>query len=74
MADSNKQTEVGNVVEVLPKSMFAVKLTTGELVTVHVAGNLRNLMTRILEGDKVWVERSPYHPGRGRIVDHRPAP
>lgn len=65
----------GVIFEILPKSMFKVRLSNkGEVVTVHVAGNLRNLMTRVLVGDSVKVQLSPYHPGRGRIVDHRPGP
>ncbi len=72
MTDSLEAQE-GTIVAILPRSMYRVRLADGELVTAHVAGNLRNLMTRVLEGDRVQLELSRYHPGRGRIVDHWPA-
>ncbi|MGE0492661.1 MAG: translation initiation factor IF-1 [Vulcanimicrobiota bacterium] len=72
MADPPEPEQEGTITEILPNSMFRVKLAKGELVLAHVAGNLRNLMTRVLIGDRVRVELSRYHPGRGRITDHQP--
>ena len=58
----------GEVVEALPNGMFRVKLETGQEVLAHIAGKLRVNFIRILPGDKVKVELSPYDLTRGRIV------
>jgi len=58
----------GEVVEALPNGMFRVKLDTGQEVLAHIAGKLRVNFIRILPGDRVKVELSPYDLTRGRIV------
>ncbi len=58
----------GTVKEVLPNAMFRVELDNGLLVLAHVAGKMRMHFIRILPGDRVVVELSPYDLTRGRIV------
>jgi translation initiation factor IF-1 len=58
----------GTVVEVLPNAMFRVQLTTGHKVLAHISGKMRINFIRILPGDRVRVELSPYDPTRGRIT------
>ena len=58
----------GTVVEPLPNAMFTVELANGHKVLAHVSGKLRMNFIRILPGDKVTVELSPYDLNRGRIV------
>ncbi|MBF0215407.1 MAG: translation initiation factor IF-1 [Candidatus Omnitrophica bacterium] len=58
----------GEVTEVLPNAMFRVKLTNGHGVLAHVSGKMRMYFIRIIPGDKVTVELSPYDLTRGRIV------
>lgn len=58
----------GTVVETLPNAMFRVKLDTGHQVLAHVSGKMRMYYIRILLGDQVLVELSPYDLTRGRIV------
>ncbi|MFN7064780.1 MAG: translation initiation factor IF-1 [Aquificaceae bacterium] len=58
----------GEVLEALPNAMFRVKLETGHEVLAHVSGKIRIHFIRILPGDKVKVELSPYDLTRGRIV------
>ena len=59
----------GIVVEVLPNKVFKVKLTAnGQIITAHVSGKIRMHTIRILPGDKVTVEISPYDLTRGRIT------
>ena len=58
----------GEVLEALPNAMFKVKLETGHEVLAHVSGKMRIHFIRILPGDKVKVELSPYDLTRGRIV------
>ena len=58
----------GEVVEALPNGMFRVKLDTGQEVLAHIAGKLRVNFIRILPGDRVKVELSPYDLTRGIIV------
>lgn len=60
--------EKGQVVEALPSLLFKVKLENGQEVLAHLAGKLKIYRIRILAGDKVLVERSPYDEKRGRIV------
>ena len=61
----------GEVVEALPNAMFRVRLDNGHEVLAHVAGKMRRYRIRILPGDRVHVEVSPYDLNRGRIV-YRP--
>ena len=56
------------VVDSLPNDMFKVKLENGHLVLAHVSGRMRMNFIRILPGDLVTVEMSPYDLNRGRIV------
>ncbi len=56
------------VVEPLPNAMFRVKLANEHLVLAHISGKMRKHFIRILRGDKVLVELSPYDLSRGRIV------
>ncbi len=58
----------GTVVEPLPNAMFTVALENGHRVLAHVSGKIRMNFIRILPGDKVTVELSPYDLTRGRIV------
>ncbi|MCL5958477.1 MAG: translation initiation factor IF-1 [Chloroflexi bacterium] len=58
----------GKVIEPLPNAMFKVKLETGHLVLAHISGKIRLNFIRILPGDRVLVELSPYDLSRGRIT------
>jgi len=59
---------VGTVTEALPNAMFRVKLDTGHEVLAHISGKMRMYYIRILLGDRVQVELSPYDLTRGRIT------
>ena len=63
-----KIKEKGRVIETLPSTNFLVKLDNGREVLCHLAGKLRFYRIKILPGDKVLVEMSPYDEKRGRIV------
>ncbi|MFA6169458.1 MAG: translation initiation factor IF-1 [Candidatus Margulisiibacteriota bacterium] len=58
----------GEVTEALPSALFRVKVETGQLILAHVSGKIRKNYIRILPGDKVRVELSPYDLTRGRIT------
>jgi translation initiation factor IF-1 len=58
----------GTVIEPLPNAMFRVELSNGHKVLAHVSGKIRKHFIRILTGDRVMVELSPYDLSRGRIV------
>ena len=58
----------GTVTEPLPNAMFRVKLENGHEVLAHISGKMRMHFIRILPGDKVKVELSPYDLSRGRIT------
>jgi translation initiation factor IF-1 len=58
----------GTVVEPLPNAMFRVELDNGHKVLTHISGKMRMNYIRILPGDRVLVELSPYDLSRGRIV------
>ncbi len=58
----------GEVIEALPSAMFRVKLDTGQVILGHVSGKMRKNFIRILVGDRVKVELSPYDLTRGRIT------
>lgn len=68
--DNTIQVE-GTVVETLPNAMFRVELDNKHLILAHIAGKLRKNYIRILPGDKVSVELSPYDLTRGRIIWRR---
>ena len=58
----------GSVLETLPNAMFRVQLDTGHKILAHISGKMRMHFIRILPGDKVTVEMSPYDLSRGRIT------
>jgi translation initiation factor IF-1 len=58
----------GTVIEPLPNAMFRVKLENGHVVLAHISGKMRKFFIKILPGDKVTVELSPYDLSRGRIT------
>jgi translation initiation factor IF-1 len=58
----------GTVVETLPNAMFRVELPNGHRILAHISGKMRMHFIRILPGDKVTVELSPYDLSRGRIT------
>jgi translation initiation factor IF-1 len=58
----------GVVIETLPNAMFRVELTNGHRILAHISGKMRMHFIKILPGDKVLVELSPYDLKRGRIV------
>ena len=58
----------GRVVEALPNAMFSVELENGHKVLAHISGKLRMNFIKILPGDKVSIEMSPYDLTRGRII------
>jgi translation initiation factor IF-1 len=58
----------GKIIETLPNAMFRVQLENGHLVLAHVSGKMRMNFIRILPGDKVKLELSPYDLSRGRIT------
>ncbi len=58
----------GVVVETLPNTMFRVKLENGHTITAHISGRMRKNYIRILTGDKVRVEMTPYDLNKGRIT------
>jgi len=68
---SNKEEAIevtGTVIETLPNAMFKVELENKHVVLAHVSGKMRKFFIRILPGDKVKVELTPYDLNRGRIV------
>ena len=58
----------GKVTDLLPNAMFRVKLENGVKVTAHTAGKLRKNRIRVLQGDNVTVEMTPYDLTKGRII------
>ena len=58
----------GTVMETLPNTMFRVKLDNGHVLTAHISGKMRKYYIRILTGDRVKVEMSPYDLSKGRIT------
>ncbi|TBR15822.1 translation initiation factor IF-1 [bacterium] len=58
----------GKIVEALPNAMFRVELENGHIVLAHVSGKMRMNFIRIIPGDKVKLELSPYDLTRGRIT------
>jgi len=68
MAKEDKITLDAEVVEALPDSMFRVKLQNNQEILAYVSGKMRKFFIRILPGDKVTIELSPYDMTKGRIV------
>ena len=58
----------GKVTDLLPNAMFRVQLENGHVVTAHTAGKLRKNRIRVLQGDNVTVEMTPYALTKGRIL------
>jgi len=58
----------GTIIEALPNAMFKVGLENGHIITAHISGKMRMNFIRILPGDKVKLELSPYDLNRGRIT------
>lgn len=58
----------GKVLETLPNAMFRVELANGHVIIAHVSGKMRMHFIRILAGDKVTIEMSPYDLSKGRII------
>jgi len=58
----------GKIIEALPNAQFRVELDNGHVVLAHISGKIRMHFIRILPGDKVKVELSPYDLARGRIT------
>ena len=68
MVKQDTLTFDGVVKDLLPNAMFRVKLENGHTVTAHAAGKLRKNRIRVLQGDKVQVEMTPYDLTKGRIT------
>jgi translation initiation factor IF-1 len=71
MAKEEKITLEAEVTEALPDAKFRVKLENGQQILAYVSGKMRKFFIRILPGDKVTVELSPYDLTKGRIVFRR---
>ncbi len=68
MAKEESITLEGTVVEALPNARFRVEVESGHKILAHVSGKMRKFYIRILPGDRVTVEVSPYDLSRGRIT------
>jgi len=68
MAKEDQIEMEGEVIDTLPNTMFRVKLENGHVVTAHISGKMRKNYIRILTGDKVTVELTPYDLTKGRIT------
>lgn len=68
MSKENVIEVEGTVVEALPNAMFKVELENGHKILAHISGKLRMNFIKILPGDKVTIELSPYDLTRGRIT------
>ena len=68
MAKEDQIEMEGEVVDTLPNTMFRVKLENGHIVTAHISGKMRKNYIRILTGDQVRVELTPYALTKGRIT------
>lgn len=68
MADRSVKTSIGTVTEALPNATFRVRMEEGQEILGHLAGKMRKYRIRVLIGDKVQVEISPYGEDKGRII------
>jgi translation initiation factor IF-1 len=68
MAKSDQIEMSGTVIDALPNTMFRVELENGHMIIAHISGKMRKNYIRILEGDKVTVEMTPYDLTKGRIT------
>jgi translation initiation factor IF-1 len=74
VATKDSITTDGLVVDVLPGTMFRVKLSNGHLMLAHISGKMRKHFIRIVPGDNVTVEMSPYDLTKGRITFRESTP
>ena len=58
----------GKVIDTLPNTMFRVELENGHIITAHISGKMRKFYIKLLPGDKVKLEMSPYDLTKGRIT------
>lgn len=70
-AGTRESTE-GTIIEVMPNALFTVQLSAGEMIIARIAGTLPMRGLRIVPGDRVEVELSPYDHSRGRIIKRLP--
>ena len=68
MAKEDQIEMEGTVMETLPNTMFRVELENGHTITAHISGRMRKHYIKILTGDKVTVEITPYDLSKGRIT------
>ncbi|MGC1182256.1 translation initiation factor IF-1 [Legionella sp.] len=68
MAKEDHLEMAGTVIDTLPNTMFRVELENGHIVIAHISGRMRKNYIRILTGDKVKVELTPYDLSKGRII------
>jgi translation initiation factor IF-1 len=68
MAKEDSIEMEGTIVDTLPNTMFRVELDNGHIVTAHISGKMRKHYIRILKGDRVTVELTPYDLSKGRIT------
>lgn len=68
MAKEDQIEMEGVIIETLPNTMFRVQLDNGHVVTAHISGKMRKNYIRILTGDRVTVEITPYDLTKGRII------
>jgi translation initiation factor IF-1 len=74
MAKKDSITSEGVIVEVLPGTLFRVKLPNDHVILAHISGKMRKHFIRIVPGDKVTVEISPYDLTKGRITFRESGP
>lgn len=68
MAKEDQIEMEGTIIETLPNTMFRVELDNGHTITAHISGKMRKNYIRILTGDRVTVEMTPYDLSKGRIT------
>ena len=68
MAKEDQIEMEGEVIDTLPNTMFRVELENGHVITAHISGRMRKNYIRILTGDTVTVELTPYDLSKGRII------
>jgi translation initiation factor IF-1 len=68
MGKEDKIEVEGSILEALPNAMFRVEIPPGKIILAHISGKMRMHYIKILPGDKVKIELSPYDLTRGRII------
>ncbi|EDP47000.1 translation initiation factor IF-1 [Rickettsiella grylli] len=68
MAKEDQVVMEGTVIETLPNTLFKVELENGHIINAHISGRMRKSYIRVLTGDKVKVEITPYDLSKGRII------